>query len=59
MVGLIVVGVLVVAAVVAWKLHASGKAVTGSAVVAGVEADVAKAANTAKADVANTVSKVL
>jgi len=52
LVALVVVGVVVVAGVVVYKLWKSGKAVTGSAVVAGVEADV----STAEKAVANTVS---
>jgi hypothetical protein len=55
MLGLILLGVAVFAAVVAYKLFKSGKAVTGAAVVAGVEADVKSAANTAESAVANTV----
>lgn len=55
MVGLIVVGVVVVAAVVAYKLWKSGKAVTGAAVVAGVEADAKAAVAAVEQAVANTV----
>ncbi len=55
MLGLIITAAVVLAAVVAYKLWKSGKAVTGAAVVAGVEADVQAAANTVATDVANTV----
>lgn len=55
MVGLIVLGVVVVAGVVAYKLWKSGKAVTGAAVVAGVEADAKTVVATAEKAVANTV----
>lgn len=47
--------VVVLALVVVYKLWKSGKAVTGAAVVAGVESDLKTAANTAKSEVANTV----
>lgn len=52
---LIVVGAVVLAGIVAYKLWKSGKAVTGAAVVAGVKADVASAESTVAAAVANTV----
>lgn len=48
---LIVVTVVVLAAIVAYKLWKAGKAVTGTAVVAGVEADVKSAVAAVKADV--------
>lgn len=54
---LIIAGLVVVAGIVAYKLWKSGKAVTGTAVVAGVEADVTAAANTVKTDVVNDVTK--
>ncbi len=52
---LIITGLVVVAAVVAYKLWKSGKAVTGTAVVAGVEADVTTAAAAVKTDVTAAV----
>jgi hypothetical protein len=52
-IGLAVVVVVAVAAYVAYKLYKSGKAVTGTAVVAGVEAD----AKTVVTDVKNDVTK--
>jgi hypothetical protein len=58
MVGLIITAVVVVAAVVAYKLWKSGKAVTGGNIVAGVEADAKAVANTVKSDVANTSVKL-
>jgi ABC-type Mn2+/Zn2+ transport system permease subunit len=45
MIGLIIVGLLVVAAVVAYRLHKSGKAVTVASVEAGVASTVAQTAN--------------
>jgi hypothetical protein len=59
MLGLIIAGLVVVAAVVAYKLHVAGKAVTGAAVVAGVEADAKAVAANAEAQVANTVASKL
>ena len=56
-IGLAVVVVVAVAAFVAYKLWKSGKAVTGSAVVAGVEADAKSAASTVVTDVKNDVTK--
>lgn len=55
MLGLLIVGAVVLAAVVVYKLWKSGKAVTGAAVVAGVEADVKAAEATVVSAVANTV----
>jgi hypothetical protein len=55
MLGFIVLAVVVVAAFVAYKLWKSGKAVTGAAVVAGVEADAKVLAEKAAAAAANTV----
>ncbi len=52
---LVVVGVVVVAGVVVYKLWKSGKAVTGTAVVAGVEADLSTAEKAVANTVANTV----
>lgn len=54
-VALIVLGILVVAAIVAYKLHKSGKAVTGASVLAGVEADAKTVATKAEKAVANTI----
>lgn len=59
MLGLIILGVVVLSAVVAWKLHKKGSAVTVKAVVAGDEAAVKSAANTAVSAVANTVAQKL
>lgn len=55
--GLVIVGVVVVAAYVAYKLWKSGKAVTGAAVVAGVKTDVVAAADAVKAEVVKDVTK--
>jgi len=55
MLGLIITGIVVLAAVVAYKLWKSGKVVTGATVIAGVEADVKTAATDAEKAVANTV----
>jgi hypothetical protein len=59
MVGLLIVGVVVLAAVVAYKLWKSGKAVTGAAVVAGVEADVTAAAKAAEAKIVTAVANTV
>jgi hypothetical protein len=56
---LLIVAGLVVAAVVAYKLHKAGKVVTGATVVAAVEADVKGAASNAASAVANTVAQKL
>lgn len=58
MLNLIITGLVLVAAVVAYKLWKSGKAVTGTAVVAGVEADVKAAAPVVESAVANEVTKL-
>lgn len=51
MIKLIILGVVVLAAVVAFKLWKANKVVTAGTVVAGVEADVTKAVDTVKTDV--------
>lgn len=55
---LVILAVLVLAGVVAYKRWKSGKAVTGSAVVSGVETDVKTAVSTVETDVKNDVSKL-
>jgi hypothetical protein len=58
LVSLIVVGAVVLAAVVAYKLFKSGKAVTASSVIAGAEADVKSAASAAETAAKADVSKI-
>lgn len=55
MITFVIAGVVVLAAIVAYKLFKSGKAVTGKAVVAGVETDVKNAVDAVKTDVATKV----
>ncbi len=56
---LVIAGLVVVAAVVAWKLWKAGKTVTAGTVAAGVEADVKAGAAAVETQVASDVAKKL